>query len=305
MQEPRKIAVVTGGTDGIGKEIARGLAMRGLRVIIIGRNREKGDQAEEELRGAAGNSHVEFLQADLSLMAEVNRVAAQLEVLLPALHYLVHSAGIVRGRRELTVERIETNLATNYLNRFAFTLPLLPLLAAASRPGEAARVLIVSGAARGGKIHFGDVNLTSNFSTIRAVLQFCRANDLFTVELARRLQDREHAPGVMVSCLKIGVVKTNIRREFPAWMKLLVPLLFDPLLGQTREEAAGAGLHLLLSKDLEGVTGALYQKITKLKRVAPMARGSDRAEALWLWELSERLTGQNFTLPASQLPARA
>ena len=97
-------------------------------------------------------------------MAEVNRVAAQLDVLLPALHYLVHSAGIVRGRRELTVERIETNFATNYLNRFALTLPLLPLLAAGSRPSEHARVLIVSGAAQGGKVHFRDVNLTPNFS---------------------------------------------------------------------------------------------------------------------------------------------
>src|SRR5262249_10594596 len=99
----RKIAVVTGGTDGVGKEIARGLAAHGLRVIIIGRNGEKGVRAETELRNAAGNPNVEFLQADLSLMAEVNRVAAQLKVWLPVLHYLVHSAGIVRGRRELTV----------------------------------------------------------------------------------------------------------------------------------------------------------------------------------------------------------
>jgi NAD(P)-dependent dehydrogenase (short-subunit alcohol dehydrogenase family) len=299
----RKIAVVTGGTDGIGKEIARGLAMRGLRVIIIARSKEKGLQAEEELRDAAGNPDVEFLRADLSLMAEVNRVAARLAASLPALHYLVHSAGIVRGRRELTVERIETNFATNYLNRFALTLPLLPLLAAASRPGESARILIVSGAAQGGKVHFSDVNLSSNFSTIRAVLQFCKANDLFTAELARRLDSKDQASSVTVSCLKIGVVKTNIRREFPAWMKLLVPLLFDPLLGQSREEAAEAALHLLLSKDLEGVTGEPFLKITKLKRLAPKARPLDRAEAQRLWDLSERLTGQNLILSAPQMPA--
>jgi hypothetical protein len=98
-------------------------------------------------------------------------------------------------------------------------------------------------------------------------------------------------------------VKTNIRREFPAWMKLLVPLLFDPFLGQSREEAAGAALHLLLSADLEGVTGALFLKIAKLKRIALKARRSDCAEAQRLWELSERLTGQNFTFSALQMPA--
>jgi hypothetical protein len=86
-------------------------------------------------------------------------------------------------------------------------------------------------------------------------------------------------------------------------MKLLVPLLFDPLLGQSREEAAEAALHLLLSKDLEGVTGAQFLKVRKLKRIAPRVHQSGRAEAQRLWELSERLTGQNLTLSALQMPA--
>ena len=61
------------------------------------------------------------------------------------------------------------------------TRQLLPRLAAAGRSGEAARIVIVSGAAQGGRVHLGDVNLTSNFTTLRAVLQSCQANDLFTV----------------------------------------------------------------------------------------------------------------------------
>jgi hypothetical protein len=101
----------------------------------------------------------------------------------------------------------------------------------------------------------------------------------------------------------VGVVKTNIRREFPAWMKLLVPLPFDPLLRQTPEEAAEAALHLLLSKDLEGVSGALFLKITKLKRITPNATQLGRGEAGQLWELSERLTGQNLTWIAPQMAA--
>jgi NAD(P)-dependent dehydrogenase (short-subunit alcohol dehydrogenase family) len=200
----------------------------------------------------------------------------------------VHSAGIVRGRRELTVEGVESNFAVNYLSRFVLTTRLLPLLEATGRPGKATRIVIVGGAAQNGTIHFNDVNLTANFVTLRAVLQFCQANDIFTVELARRLTADLR---VTIACLKIGVVKTNIRQEFPRWMKVLVPLL-DPFLAQTPQEAAGAALRLLLDEDLEGVTGALFLKIKKLKQLTPSAGVRDPEEGTRLWELSERLTAK-------------
>src|SRR5205823_7378205 len=94
------------------------------------------------------------------------------------------------GRRTLTSEGIESNFAVSYLSRFALTARLLPLLEAAGQPNASARVVIIGGAARNGTIYFDDVNLTRNFSTLRAVGQFCRANDVFTLELARRLKAR-------------------------------------------------------------------------------------------------------------------
>jgi hypothetical protein len=150
----------------------------------------------------------------------------------------------------------------------------------------------VSGAARHGKIHFDDVNLTANFATLRAILQSCRANDLFTVELARRLSSVPADPRVTIICLKLGVIKTNIRRGFPGWMKVLVPLLFDPLLGQTPHDAAQAALRLLLAEDLEGVSGGLFVKIRKLRRVAPDAGLFDHDQGRRLWRLSEQLAAK-------------
>ena len=172
------------------------------------------------------------------LVSEADRLASDVAGEWRALHYLVHSAGVVRGRRELTREGVESNFAIGYLSRFALTGRLLPLLEAAGQPAETARILLISGAAQIGRIHFEDVNLTSNFLTLRAVLQFCQANDVFTVELARRLSMAKPSSRVTVTCLKLGVVKTNIRREFPRWMKVVVPLVFDPLLKQTPHEAA-------------------------------------------------------------------
>lgn len=295
MSGSRKNALVTGGTDGVGKEVARGLALAGHRVIVVGRDAKKGALVEREMRETTGNAEVWFLQADLSLVREVNRLANEIAARWPALHYLVHSAGVVRGRRELTAEGVESNFAINYLSRFALTGRLLPLLEAAGRPGEAARIMTVSGAAQNGTIHFDDVNLTMNFTTLRAVWQFCQANDVFTVELARRLA-LENDTRVTITSLKLGVVKTNIRREFPRWMQWLVPLVFDPLIALTPREAAESALGLLLAEDLEGVTGALFSKIRKFKRVVPGARVRDPQEVRQLWELSERLVAKGLSL---------
>ena len=303
----RKFAVVTGGTDGIGKEIARGLAQEGIQVTIVGRNPEKGARAQQELRDSTQNPDVHFTQADLGLVSEANRLAVELRRRATSLHYLVHSAGILRGRHELTAEGLESNFAVNYLSRFALTGHLLPLLAAAGGPQAVARIVVVSGAAQHGRIQFDDVNLTSNFSTLRAVLQFCQANDVFTAELARRLRVSGQPPAVTVACLKIGVVKTNIRRGFPGWMKLLVPLVFDPLLGQTASEAADAALELLLAERFGNVSGGLFLKIKKFKQISPKSNPTDREDARRLWELSQHLTANAMPggamTPGSLIPA--
>lgn len=293
-----KTALVTGGTDGIGKEVARGLARARHRVIVVGRDADKGARAERELREATDNADVRFLRADLGLAREARRLGDEVASRWPALHYLVHSAGIVRGRRELTAENVESNFAVNYLSRFTLTTHLLPLLKAAARPGEAARVLLVSGAAQGGTIYFDDVNLTKNFNTVRAVLQFVQANDTLTAELARRLIASGSGDSVTVTCLKLGVVKTNIRREFPRWLRWLVHIL-DPLLAQTSQEAAEPALRLLLGKEFEGVTGTLFRKVKvrKFKRVAPAASALDPEMGRRLWELSEQLSAEGH-LPA-------
>src|SRR5882724_6078390 len=130
-------ALVTGGTDGIGKEIARGLARSGCRVVIVGRNHEKGERAAAELRRTSGNPNVEFLQADLSLVSEAKRVTHEINARWNRLKYLIHSAGIVSGRRVLTAEGIESNFAVNYLSRFVLTQGLLPCLKSGGGRGEA------------------------------------------------------------------------------------------------------------------------------------------------------------------------
>lgn len=287
----RETAVVTGGTDGIGREIARGLARRGSAVFAIGRDAAKGARWERELREEARNADVHFLQADLALMREVDRVADLIAARCRTLRHLVLNAGIIIGERRLTAEGIETHFATSYLGRFRLATRLLPLLVPAGQPGRSARILLVGGGSTGGTIHFEDVNLTANYSLVRAIRQMCRAQDIFTVELARRLAEPDAIPRVTIACLKLGPVKTNIRATFPLWMKRLLPLI-DPFVALTPRQAADAALRLLLADEFEGVTGALFRYVRRFKPLAPDAATLDPGAGRRLRELSERLVAQ-------------
>jgi len=288
----RKTALVTGGTDGIGKEVARGLAIAGHRVIVIGRDRQKGERATSEIKAAAGNTETHYLRADLSLMGDTSRLANEIVRQYRELHYLVLGAGVVRGRRQQTAEGFESTFALNYLSRFALTQRLFPLLESTGKPHQSARIVLLSGAAQRGRIHWQDVNLTNDFSLVRSVLQFCFANDVFTIELDRKRNQKSTPSYVTINCLKIGVVKTNIRREFPLWMKILVPAVFDPLIGQTPQEVAKAALSLLLEREFEGVTGGLFLKIKQFRQIKPGRAVTDPRAGIRLFELSERMIAE-------------
>jgi NAD(P)-dependent dehydrogenase (short-subunit alcohol dehydrogenase family) len=295
----RRIALVTGGTDGIGKAIAHGLAKQGIVVVVVGSNASKGAAAAHELRDASGNDHVEFLQADLSLIRNVDALAAQVLGRWRQLHYLVLCAGIMRGRYGLTSEGIEANFAINYLSRFALTEALLPCLVAGGLADEAARIFVIGGAAQNGKIYYDDVNLTGRFNILRVVSQFCEANDEFVLEQARRVAAARPPSHVTVTTLKVGVVHTKIRRQFPLWMKLFVPLL-DPFLSSTPKEIAASAQRLLLGPEFEGVTGALFRHIKLFKALQPGPRTSDPAQGRELWDFTKQLVAQARAASAPQ-----
>jgi NAD(P)-dependent dehydrogenase (short-subunit alcohol dehydrogenase family) len=295
----RRIALVTGGTDGIGKAIARVLAQAGIGVVVVGSNAEKGAAAVRELRQTSGNDDIDFLGADLSLIRNVDLLAAEVSKRWPRLRYLVLCAGIVRGQHTLTSEGIETNFAINYLSRFVLIERLLANLAAQGLADQAARILVISGAAQDGKIQYDDVNLTGRFGVLRAVSQFCEANDVFALELARRMTAAVPPQNVAVTVLKVGAVRTNIRSQFPAWMKLLVPLVIDPFLSQAPAQIAASARHLLLDPKFEGVSGALFRHIKQFRAVKAGPRTSDPAEGRRLWALSEQLAAQARKASAS------
>lgn len=124
--------LVTGSTDGIGKRAALDLAGMGTRVLVHGRNRERGERTLREIGEAAGSGELEYYNADLSSMSEVRRLAAEVSEDHPRLDVLINNAGIGSEgsglRREESADGYELRFAVNYLAPFLLTHLLLPTL---------------------------------------------------------------------------------------------------------------------------------------------------------------------------------
>ena len=281
-----KNVIISGGSDGVGKEIAIGMATLGFRLLIVGRDAEKGARVRSEIQTKTKNHHIQFLRADLSLISEADRLCNAIIDRFTEIHYLIHCAGIIHSQWELTEEGIEKNFATNYLSRFYITQRLLPVMMKSGEPGYAARILVVNGAVKNGRVNYDDVNLTNNFSLFRFVSQQCRANDLFATEMAERL-DQQNKKSVIINNYKLGVVKTNIRKTFPTWLLTAVYVL-DPLIGMSPDQAARPALELLVNRKYEGQSGA-YIKILRFHKLKGTVNEKDLSDRKRLWELSERL----------------
>jgi NAD(P)-dependent dehydrogenase (short-subunit alcohol dehydrogenase family) len=273
-----KTVLVTGGTGGIGKATAIGLAGLGARVAIAGRDRERAEAAAVEIRDASGNREVDAFAADLSSQAEVRRLAAEVLRRHPRLDVLVNNVGGFWATRRVTADGLEHTFAVNHLAPFLLTDLLLDRLKA-SAP---ARIVTVSSAAQSmGTIDFDDLQGEHDYSGERAYNQSKLANVMFTYELARRL----HGSGVTATALHPGVVRTGFGAEDPSRIyKMLVPL-WRPFM-QTPQQGAATSVYLASSPDVDGVTGRYFAG--RKERTSSKA-SYDEAVAARLWEVSAAL----------------
>jgi NAD(P)-dependent dehydrogenase (short-subunit alcohol dehydrogenase family) len=180
----RRVILVTGSTDGLGREVARRLAAAGAHVIVHGRNRERGTALIEEIE-RAGRGSATFHAADLADLAEVRRLGDTILREYDRLDILINNAGIwiPRGtERTLSADGHEMHFAVNYLSGFLLTQMLLPLL----ERSAPARIINVASIAQT-PIDFSDVMLEQNYGGSRAYGQSKLAQIMFTFELASEL----------------------------------------------------------------------------------------------------------------------
>jgi NAD(P)-dependent dehydrogenase (short-subunit alcohol dehydrogenase family) len=247
--------LVTGSTDGHGRQLARALAQRGASVLLHGRDREKVDVALAETGAQSG------LVADLADLQQVRSLAGE----AGELDTLVNNAGIIVPERRESADGYELTFAVNHLSHFLLTRLLLPKLR------EPARIVNVSSLGQA-PIDFDDLMFERGYDGYTAYARSKLAQVIFTFDLAERPQDRE----VTVNALH------------PA--TLMDTKMVHATFGQARssvEEGVKATLRLIEDPELDGVSGRFFAGLTES---AAHPQAYDPEARRRLWELSERLT---------------
>ena len=274
-----KICMVTGANSGIGKATALALAQMGATVVMVCRDRARGEEARSEITTKSRNNAVDLLLADLSSQQSIRQLVENFQHHYTHLHVLINNAGAAfPGRRRETVDGLEMTFAVNYLAPFLLTNLLLDVLKA-SAP---ARIVNVSSAAQAsGYIQMDDLQAEELYRPMRTYPQSKLAVVLFTYELARRLQ----GSGVTVNCLHPGFVATNFAQSdvVPAF-RLLVKLIGS--FGTSPQEGAKTSIYLASSTEVESVTGKYFVKSIP-KRSAAISY--DELLQRQLWEPSAKL----------------
>src|SRR5438477_8645654 len=267
-----KIVLITGGTGGIGKATAIGLATLGARVGITGRDLARAEQAAADIRATSGNTAIDAFAADMSSQAEVRRLALAVLDAYPRLDVLVNNVGGFWAHRHPTADGLERTFALNHLAPFLLTNLLLDRLKA-SAPARV--VTVSSGAQSMGHLDFDDLQGEQKYSGQHAYNASKLANVMFTYELARRLQ----GSGVTATVLHPGVVRTSFGGEDQAAFFTILSPLIRPFL-KTTAQGAATSIYLASSPQVEGVTGVYYSN-SKPKKSSPSSYDTRVAGRLW------------------------
>lgn len=273
-----KVCLVTGANSGIGKATAIGLGKMGATVVMVCRNKERGEAAAKEVVSKTGNKSVSLLMADLLSQAEIRRLAREFESAFDRLHVLVNNAGSYFPNYGTSEDGIERTFALNSLAPFLLTNLLLDRMKA----GAPSRVVNVSSVAHySGWIRLEDLNGQKGYRGTSAYSRSKLVLVLFTKELARRLE----GSGVTANSLHPGAIRTNIWQHTGIFSPLtLVASRFMRGPGKGAETV----LFLASSPDVEGVSGKYFDDM-KERRSARAAQDEELARQLW--SACERLTG--------------
>lgn len=272
-----RTCLITGATDGIGKEAAIELAKKGCNLILIGRSKEKGEKVVEQIRKVA-ESHVDidYFTADLMLMKEVSRVADEVSRKYPRIDILLNNVGALFAFRGVTEEGFERTFALNHLGYFLMTKKLLPLV----EKSDYKRIVNVSSSAHYGiDFEFDNINGEKKYTGFDTYKKSKLANVMFTYELAKRIE----GTGITANCLHPGFVSTNFGKNNSfLWRNFIRVAMW--LIAINVKDGAKTSIHLACSDEVKDITGKFFANC-EVKKGSSKAKNEEHNQKLW--ELSE------------------
>jgi NAD(P)-dependent dehydrogenase (short-subunit alcohol dehydrogenase family) len=281
-----KTVVITGATSGIGQVAAEKLAGMGARLVLVARDKARGEAELARLRAITPAINHSIHYADLSLMAEVKRVAAEISAAEPRIDVLINNAGALFGARHVTADGLELTFATNHMSYFLLTYGLRERL----RASAPARVVnVASDAHKGRKLNFNDFQpkdlQSTQFSGFKVYGRSKLCNILFTRELARRWA----GTGVTANSLHPGFVSTRFGDGSGGLLSWGVRAA--KIFAISPEKGAETIIYLASSPEVSSATGLYYYKC---KPATPTKEAQDDSMAQRLWQESEKIAGITY-----------
>lgn len=267
-----KTILITGSTDGIGKQTAYELASLGHQIIVHGRNSTRVDETVADLQSKTQNMNIRGVVGDLALMNNVYALGEMLAAQFPAIDVLINNAGVYMHSKVTTKDGFEVTFAVNHLAPFLLTYQLLPVLL----KSDEARIINVSSVAHErGTLDFDNLNAEKKFSAYGSYALSKLANVLFTVELAKKIR----TGSLTVNALHPGVIGTKLLKS---------GFGID---GASLEMGAQTSVYLAVSPEVRSVNGKYF---TDCKRKAYNPVADDSAMREKFWYLSEMMAGINY-----------
>lgn len=274
-----KTVVITGATSGIGQVAAEKLAAMGARLVLVARDKTRGEAALARLRPLTPGVNHAIHHADLSRLAEVKRVAAEIAAAEPRIDVLINNAGALFGARQLTADGLELTFATNHVSYFVLTHGLRERLRAAA---PARVVNVASDAHKGEKLDFNDLQSAGNYRGLHVYGRSKLCNILFTRELARQWE----GTGVTANSLHPGFVSTRFGDQSGGMLSFVVRAA--KVFAISPEKGAETIVYLASSDEASNANGLYYYKC---RPATPTREAQDNDTARRLWQESEKLAG--------------
>lgn len=257
--------LVTGSTDGIGKETAIELAKKNANVIVHGRSEQRVKNTIAEIVEKSGNKYIHSVVADFSSLEQVSQMAKQLTDDFDKIDVLINNAGLLSNKKVITEDKLELTFQVNHIAGFLLTNKLLPLL----KNAENARIINVSSMIHASDIDFDNLQGEKNYSGSGnyALSKLC--NILHIYKLAEILDKTN----VTANCLHPGVIDTKLLNS--AWSG-----------GFPVSEGARVLMYAAESPVLEQTSG-LYLENNRPMQSNPVSYNKENQDKLW--NLSEKL----------------
>ncbi len=279
-----KIVLVTGANSGMGKATAARLADMGAKVVMLCRNRSRGEQALNELMLVPGRDF-DLMICDLGKKKSIQDFVSDFKEKYDHLDVLINSAGVITLDRQETADHMELQFGVNHIGHFMLTMLLLDWV---EKSEEGRIVVLSSGAHKVGRIHFNDYNLNKGYNVIKSYSQSKLANLLFVRELSRRLQEK--GSRVIVNAAHPGAVATDLGVDRKTEFGRSVVRLLKPFF-QTPEQGARTAIFLATDPSVAHTTGLYFYKC---KPSGTSVRSRDMKTANELFRLSESICGIQF-----------